>query len=334
MYDIITCGSATVDVFAKTKADMITIEIADFKRELIVYPSGSKIMIKDIDFQTGGGGTNTAVAFSRLGLKTAYLGNIGDGPNGRKVLRELEKEKVEFIGTVGKNFTDYSVVLDSIHKDRTILVYKDASKYLLYKKLDISKVNSKWIYFSTLVGDSYKTFVKLIRLAHKRKIKIAFNPSIYLASKGLKKLAPILKHVHLLVFNLEEARALIGKKNENVEIGKIMKIIHKTGPKMIIVTDGPRGAWCSDGKNIYHSTPNKVKITETTGAGDAFASSFVAGLMLYEKSKDPIRKSLGLAVTNAASVISSYGAKNILLKLKSAENKIKKKPVKIRKNKM
>jgi ribokinase len=74
MYDVITVGSATVDVFVKTEAELIEITKKGSEEELIAYPTGSKILIQQLDFKIGGGGTNTAVAFARLGLKTAYLG--------------------------------------------------------------------------------------------------------------------------------------------------------------------------------------------------------------------------------------------------------------------
>ena len=74
MYDVITVGSATVDVFAKTHFSEL-IKIIDPKGEtdLLAFPSGSKILIDDLEFTAGGGGTNTAVALSRLGHKVGFL---------------------------------------------------------------------------------------------------------------------------------------------------------------------------------------------------------------------------------------------------------------------
>ena len=60
-YDIITFGSAVVDVFIHT-------DVAE-KKQKICYPVGGKILINKLQFEIGGGGTNTAVAFSRFGLK-------------------------------------------------------------------------------------------------------------------------------------------------------------------------------------------------------------------------------------------------------------------------
>ena len=107
MYEIITMGSNTVDIFANTELK----EIKKGGKKLIAYPVGSKILIKETCFSTGGGGTNTAVSFARLGLKTAYLGKIGSGIFGKKIKEMLKKEKITFIGTTGKGTNNYSIIL-------------------------------------------------------------------------------------------------------------------------------------------------------------------------------------------------------------------------------
>ncbi len=96
MYDIITVGSSTVDVFAKTKSSGL-IKIMDSKGEtdLLAYPTGAKILVTELDFTTGGGGTNTAVSLARLGHKVAYLGKMGCGSNAQRIIDELKKEKVD-----------------------------------------------------------------------------------------------------------------------------------------------------------------------------------------------------------------------------------------------
>ena len=99
MYDVITVGSATVDVFAHTdRSQLIKIMTDHSEQDLLAYPSGSKIIITELDFTTGGGGTNTAVSLARLGLKTAYLGQLGNDDNGNHILKKLKEEKISFIG--------------------------------------------------------------------------------------------------------------------------------------------------------------------------------------------------------------------------------------------
>ena len=99
-YDIITVGSNKVDVFAKTDSELIEIKTRTHTEELLAYPVGTKILIEELEFMIGGGGTNTAVAFSRLGFKTGYLGKIGKDENGLKVFKLLKKEKVEKVMAV------------------------------------------------------------------------------------------------------------------------------------------------------------------------------------------------------------------------------------------
>ena len=91
-FDIVTFGSAVIDTFVHT-------EVAE-KKNFIYYPVGGKILIKDLTFSTGGGGTNTAVAFARLGLKTGCICKVGEDANGKMILSLLKDENIKFIGKV------------------------------------------------------------------------------------------------------------------------------------------------------------------------------------------------------------------------------------------
>lgn len=321
MYDVITFGSATVDAFAMTDAEMISFTHNGNKEEFIAYLSGSKILIENLDFQIGGGGTNTAVSFARLGLRTGFCGCIGKDDNAESILALLKKEKIDFLGSCRSGQSGYSVILDSHHEDRTILTFKGVNNDLRYADLDKSQLKAGWFYFSSLMGESYKTFVKLTAYAKKNKIKVAFNPSSYLAKKGLKSLAAPIKSTDLLVLNKEEAQLILGKEDE---CSGLAKKLAKVGPKTVVVTDGKRGATCYSAKQkkTYFMPPKNVRIKETTGAGDAFASAFLAGLIL----EDDICFALSLAGANAASVITHVGAKNRLLTLAQAKKRMKVKP--------
>ena len=138
MFDVICVGSSTVDVFAKTKYSEL-IKIMDNNKkeeELLAYPVGGKILVDELDFTTGGGGTNVAVSFSKMGLKSAYLGCMGKGGNSEIVLEALKKFKVNTSLVVRKEGdTGYSIILDSIEHDRTILAYKGLNNQLDLKNL-------------------------------------------------------------------------------------------------------------------------------------------------------------------------------------------------------
>ena len=144
MYDVITVGSATVDVFAKTHFSEL-IKIIDPKGEtdLLAFPSGTKILIDDLEFTTGGGGTNTAVAFSRLGHKVGFIGKLGQGTNSDFIHKNLAKEKIDLLCSHGKGNAGYSIILDTLDHDRTILTHKGINDELKVEDVPFRKLKTK-----------------------------------------------------------------------------------------------------------------------------------------------------------------------------------------------
>ena len=96
-------------------------------------------------------------------------------------------------------------------------------------------------------------------------------------------------------------------KNKDLLVG-----LNKLGPKIVIITDKNNLISCYDGIKKYFLKPNNIKVVERTGAGDAFASGFVAGLI---KGKS-IEYCLKLGLRESESVIRYFGAKNNLLRMK------------------
>jgi ribokinase len=298
MFDIITFGSSVVDIFVDT-------DLRE-KGKFMVYPVGSKILIKNMTFNIGGGGTNTAVAFSRFGLKTGYIGRVGKDFGGEQILDLLKKEKIEFFGKVETNsqvIGGYSIVLDSKENDRTILTYKGINDEIRLSDIKLNEIQTKWLYFSSLLGNSFKTQEKLATLLHHKGVKIAFNPSEYLIKK--ENLKSILKLCEILILNKEEAELLTKEKD-------LLLGLRKLGPKIVVITNRDKEVLAYDGSNKYSIIPHKLKVVERTGAGDAFASGFVAGQISGKSIKD----SLKLGLEESESVIEHKGAKIGLLKRK------------------
>ncbi|MBW2973753.1 carbohydrate kinase family protein [Candidatus Woesearchaeota archaeon] len=310
MFDVITVGSASIDVFISSKSKSIEF-LKHKKKEEICFPVGAKILVDYMHMDTGGGGTNTAVAFSRLGLKTGWIGKIGTDMNSRLVLDQMKKEKVKFLGSIQKGgSTGFSVILIGIEKDRTILAYKGINDKLKKSDVKFSKLKTKWIYMGSMLGESFKTAEKIADYAKKKGIPVAFNPSLYVAKMGLKKLNKIISACHLLVLNKEEAKA-ITKSTSNVDV--LLKKLQKHVP-LVVITEGKKGAHAYNGINKYTLRISKQKIVETTGAGDSFASGVLAGIIL----NCDIERALQLGYAEAESVIQFIGAKERLLTRKQA----------------
>jgi len=115
-----------------------------------------------------------------------------------------------------------------------------------------------------------------------------------------------LKVCDVLILNKEEGELLVGKKQKD-----LLESLHDLGPKIVVVTDKNKLISCYNGIKKYYLKPNKVKVVERTGAGDAFASGFVAGLIANKS----IEESLKLGLKESESVIRYFGAKNKLLRM-------------------
>jgi sugar/nucleoside kinase (ribokinase family) len=79
-----------------------------------------------------------------------------------------------------------------------------------------------------------------------------------------------------------------------------------------VITNRDKEVSAYDGEKFYSIIPHKLKVIERTGAGDAFASGFVAGQMIGKS----IENSLKLGLEESESVIKHKGAKIGLIRRK------------------
>jgi sugar/nucleoside kinase (ribokinase family) len=192
------------------------------------------------------------------------------------------------------------------------LTYKEKSNDISSLDLSFKNLKTKWFYFSAADGKSLETQKKLAAFAKKNKIKIAYNPSSYLTKKGINYIKKILDHTEVLILNETEAKDLIPR--EDLFLG-----LHKAGPRIVCITYGGKGNKVSDGVRILTALPRKIKVAERTGAGDAFASGFVTGII---KTND-IETATKIGSLNAESVIQIAGAKKGLLTWKELNKQLK-----------
>ncbi|MBI4435167.1 hypothetical protein HY630_00700 [Candidatus Uhrbacteria bacterium] len=320
MYDIITIGAATRDVFLVSNA-FVAIKSKKFATgtgECVAL--GSKIEVGELVLTTGGGATNAAATFGRLGLRTATICRVGDDSPGKDVVEDLSQFGVSthLVRMIKGADTAYSTILTMKDGERTVLVYRGTSSEFVSADIPQMAIkNTKWIYLTSL-GGNLGLAKKLITSAHKAGVKVAWNPGRKELEGGLKAFAPLLPMVDVLNLNLEEAVLLTGKK----KLTDIFKLLHNDG-LVRLVTDGTNGATVYRDGWMAHAATTGVKSVSRTGAGDAFGSGFVAGLI---KTADLI-EALRVAMINAESVILKHGAKNGILK--TWPSTLKKRQVKI-----
>lgn len=251
--------------------------------------------MEHLEFQIGGGGTNVLATLVAQGLNCAYIGRIGEDTNGHQVYEWLQENKITFLGQVGGE-TGYSVVLDSQAEDRTILTHKGGNNDLRFKDIPQHLLETKWFYGGSMFGESAKTLEKLFVFMKNHGVQTAFNPNNNVVAKGLAGVKKILSCTDVFILNKEEAQLL----------GCTGKELLSHGPRIVAITDGAEGAEIYTAEEAFHIIPQRAcDVIETTGAGDAFASGFIAGLIREQSA----RASAQLAIANAESMICSPGGK-------------------------
>ncbi len=307
MYDVITIGGASQDIYLESESFKKIKDKKILEKFAGGLPSEAKTEIENAIFETGGGGTNSACTFSRLGLKVAYLGNIGKDKAGAEIKKVLKKEKVStvLVKTDPDDRTAFSIILTSPTQKRIILVYRGAEKDLALTNSDFKKLKTKWFYITSLAGN-LKLLQKITNYAAKNKIKVAINPGQKELNQK-EKLKSILENVNILILNLKEAAQFSGQN----EIEKMAEKILSDFNGISVITLGAKGVTAFDRKNIFRiKTEAKKNIKDTIGAGDAFGSAFLAGIIL----KSDISFGLQLGTANARAVLEKIGAKKGLLK--------------------
>lgn len=300
MLDIITFGSAAEDIYVKSKKFL-------FKGRDICVRVGTKNEVEGIMLFSGGGGTNASATFAKQGFKTAYCGQVGSDVFGDLAVEELRRLGVDasFVKRAKDKPTNVSVFLTHPGKDRTILVYRGASDELSKKDIPWQKIkNTKWFYLAPFSGKLANLTDDLAAFAKKNNIKIAFNPGYSQLSLSKPILKRILAKIDVLILNKEEAARLTGEEEfEGVTI----------------ITKGADGVEVSDGQYLYKAGSLGLKAVDTTGAGDAFGSGFVAGLL----QKNDIVYAIQLAMANSGYAITQWGAKTGLLEKKQKWPKVR-----------
>ena len=340
MFDVITIGSATMDVFVECEdANIVSVYSKSKKSEFMSYPYGAKVEISDFASNVGGGGINTAVNFANLGLKTSAIFKIGDDIYSEGILDSFKNKNVDLSNKIqdAQDSTGFSIILVSFQGDRTVLAHRGANAHITKSDINFEAIkNSKLLYIAPLNGDSNKVLDDIVKFAGKNDVYVCFNAGTTSIKRGFNYLKKILETAQIVVMNKEEASMAtqIQVRPDTREVKYSEELIHPDIKEMfkklkvkdyqiIVITDGGKGAYAYDGKHFYYCPVFEGPVVSTLGAGDAFASTFCAAL---GKTKINIGESLMMASVNSAGVVSEFGATQGLLTFEQIEEKLKQHP--------
>ena len=235
-----------------------------------------------IDFKEapGGSAANTAVGLARLGLKTGFIGKASDNREGKLLLNDFKRQNVDVGGVIISREGRSGVAMGYVDTkgDRALYIDPGVNDSLEFKEIDLKYAgNTEFLHLTSFIGEKpFKAQKGLVRRL--RDVRLSFDPGELYTRKGLAALKLMIERSFVMLPSKNELKILTGKKYDEGS-----KILIKKGVSIVAVKLGERGCYVTNGKESYLVEPYKVKVVDTTGAGDAFCAGFLYGLI---KNKD------------------------------------------------
>ena len=307
MSSVLSIGSLTLDLFFQDQS--LTIQKNRFHLAL-----GGKYVVNSFRQGIGGGGGNVAVGLSRAGIKTLLWAQIGRGGVSKLVLDRLQEEKViiDYLSTE-EEFTNLSVILLSAKGERTIINHRSTSAILpITNSIRQLLTKTPYLFLGNLPEVPLEQRVEILSLAKAGGSKTFLNLGVKDCRLGLKKLQPLLAQTDYFLLNRYELADILEVRANELAPNMInyYSKLFDDQHKFLIITDGEFGSYVQTFSEITAQVAYKVeKVVDSTGAGDAFTSGFISGVVYGYSLKDCLRS----GARNSASVIAKINAQDGLL---------------------
>ncbi|HMO78938.1 MAG TPA: carbohydrate kinase family protein [Candidatus Paceibacterota bacterium] len=325
--DFVGVGDVVIDTFIELIDAWIETDNPEKQKELCMK-FGHKIPYKNetVVLATGNA-PNAAHTAMKLGLSVGVVTNIGDDFNGSQILLGLSQNQIDtkYVTIHKKHKSNHNYIL-RYREERTILIHHNEYEYSFP---DINPA-PKWIYLSSLAHNSLKHHHEIANYLKKNpNTKLAFQPGTFQIKLGYENISDLYKMTEIFFCNKEEAQSIL--KTKSTDIKELLKNIKDLGPKIVVITDGPDGAYTFDGTEFLHGPmyPDPAPAVDRTGAGDSFSATFATAIALGKS----VSEALMWGPINSMSVVQYVGAQEghltkeqLLEYLKNAPNyyKVKK----------
>lgn len=244
--------------------------------------------IKDMSQSCGGSAANTMIGLSRLGLNTGVIGKVSKDGSGRFLLENLKNEGVNTEGVLIAEIGRSGSVTGFVDAEGQRALYVDPGVNDLIKSGEVKSEyvkDIKILHLTSFVGRSIKAQETLLEELPEQ-VKVSFDPGRIYAEKGREYLKSILQKTNLLLINKAELKLLTEKKYRSFD--EEIKALLDNGIEIIVVKQGDKGCYITDGDESHLIKAFCVNCKDTTGAGDAFNAGFLYGILkgqnLYDSS--------------------------------------------------
>ena len=280
---------------------------------------GETVMGETFNIMFGGKGANEAVAAARVGASVNLLGCVGDDMFSRNAIANLQLEGVHITAVKQLKNTKGGIANIVVsNKNNQIIVIPGANQ-----KVDTAYVKkyANRLKECNIVGGQFEipldSLLLASRICKENNIKFVLNPS---PIKAYPK--ELFENATYVIVNELELKEVPGYNEKEP-----YKLLEKH-PNKIIVTKGGEGAFFHDGQKLVNVPAAKVKVLDTTGAGDTFLGTFMvainAGLNMFD--------AITFANICAGLKTQKLGAQTGMPKLDEVKKYIKKNKVKLELN--
>jgi ribokinase len=231
-----------------------------------------------IDFEEacGGSAANTMVGLSRLSSKVGFIGKIASDREGKMLLNDFRREGVDTNAIIHAKHGRSGNVMGFVNKkgDRALYIDSGVNDTIGFEEINKEYVvGAKFLHLTSFVGKkSFQAQKQLLQMLPEE-VKVSFDPGILYARIGLAELEPIVKRAFVMMPNAVELELLTGK----TDFCRGAEFLLEKGVKIVAVKLGSRGCYVTNGVEGHIVEPFKVKVVDTTGAGDAFCAGFLYG---------------------------------------------------------
>lgn len=249
-------------------------------KDFLAFPFDYKVQIDKISVDVGGSGFNVAKVLSILKNKVEFFGKVGNDSYGKKILQALKESKISTKNVkIVNEMSGFSLVF-LFGGEKTIVTYRGANNLLSEKDVDEKTIeNSDCFIFTSMTSDENVKFLKkATEIAKEKDIKIVCNPSVAMVDYQKKALLELMESSDFIIMNKKEALKLTNTNNPLSAAKKLKKISNS----IVIITMGKKGSLIFQ-ERIKLFKPFKVKVVDTTGAGDSFTAAFLHAVF---KTKD------------------------------------------------
>jgi sulfofructose kinase len=258
--------------------------------------SGSKATVRSLSVQPGGQVATAIIACQRWGLRTRYIGKLGDDAAGtvhRNAFADAGVE--EQITTVPNCSSAQSHILVDDRGERTVLWHRDPRL-----AIDRTELNREWIVNArALLVDGCDTAAATQTAKWAREAGI---PVIADLDDLYPNVGTLLENVDYLIVSRDFPARLSGKPELRESLRWLQ---HCFGSRLAAATLGTDGVLAWDGKQFHYSAAYRVPVVDTTGAGDVFQAGFIHGLL----QNWPLQRILDFACAVAALNCTAVGAR-------------------------